>query len=164
MEPNRLGITLQEVAPEDAAQQIAVSVRERLAELEAEEPETSGAPLPRYPGLSDRSIWVVAENSRDGLAHVTYEMLGKARDLTAITRSEVVAVVISGNGEVHSQSLTAAGADRVLLLDNSSLRTSLQPRRRQRSRGRSGARNALRRPVRLYRRRPGPCRPPWRRG
>ena len=121
VEPNRLGITLQEVAPEDAAQQIAVSVRERLAELEAEEPETSGAPLPRYPGLSDRSIWVVAENSRDGLAHVTYEMLGKARDLTAITRSEVVAVVISGNGEVHSQSLTAAGADRVLLLDNSSL-------------------------------------------
>jgi electron transfer flavoprotein alpha subunit len=121
VEPNRLGVTLQEVTPEDAAQQIADSVRERLAELAAAEPEMSGEPLPRYPGQAERSIWVVAENSRDGLAHVTYEMLGKARDLTAITRSEVIAVVIAGGGEAYSQSLAAAGADRVLLIDNSSL-------------------------------------------
>jgi electron transfer flavoprotein alpha subunit len=121
VEPNRLGVTLQEVTPEDAAQQIADSVRERLAELAAAEPEMSGEPLPRYPGQAERSIWVVAENSRDGLAHVTYEMLGKARDLTAITRSEVIAVVIAREGEAYSQSLAAAGADRVLLIDNSSL-------------------------------------------
>ena len=64
---------------------------------------------------------MVAENTRDGLAHVTYEMLGKARDLTSVTRSEVVAVVIAPNGEQHSGDLSAAGADRVLALDNSSL-------------------------------------------
>ena len=121
VEPNRLGVTLQEVAPEDAAKQIAQSVRERLAELESAEPETSGEPLPRYPGSDDRSVWVVAENTRDGLAHVTYEMLGKARDLTTITESEVVAVVISANGEQHAPGLAAAGADRVLVIDNSSL-------------------------------------------
>ena len=121
VEPNRLGVTLQEVSPEDAAAQIAGSVRERLAELAAEEPETSGEPLPRYPGSRERSIWVVAENTRDGLAHVTFEMLGKARDLTNITRSEVVAVVISASGKQHADDLTAAGADRVLLLDNSGL-------------------------------------------
>ena len=121
VEPNRLGVTLQEVTPEDAAQQIAQSVRERLAELDSAEPETSGEPLPRYPGATDRSIWVVAENSQDGLAHVTYEMLGKARDLTTITRSQVVAVVISAEGEAYAPSLAAAGADRVLVLDNSSL-------------------------------------------
>ena len=121
VEPNRLGVTLQEVAPEDAAKQIAQSVRERLAELESAEPETSGEPLPRYPGSADRSVWVVAENTRDGLAHVTYEMLGKARDLTTITESEVVAVVISANGEQHAPGLAAAGADRVLVIDNSSL-------------------------------------------
>ena len=121
VEPNRLGVTLQEVSPEDAARQIAQSVRDRLAELESAEPESSGELLPRYPGSTDRSIWVVAENSRDGLAHVTYELLGKARDLTTITQSEVVAVVISPNGESHASAVAAAGADRVLLIDNSSL-------------------------------------------
>ena len=121
VEPNRLGVTLQEVTPEDAARQIADSVRERLAELSAAEPEASQEALPRYPGASERSIWVVAENARDSLAHVTYEMLGKARDLTAITRSEVVAVVIAAGGDAHAPALAAAGADRVLVLDNATL-------------------------------------------
>ena len=121
VEPNRLGVTLQEVSPEDAARQIAQSVRDRLAELESSEPESSGEPMPRYPGSTGRSIWVVAENTRDGLAHVTYEMLGKARELTTITQSEVVAVVISRVGEQHASGLAASGADRVLIIDNSSL-------------------------------------------
>lgn len=121
VEPNRLAVTLQEVTPEDAAKQIAQSVMDRLSELEESEPESSGEPLPRHPGSTERSIWVVAENTRDGLAHVTYEMLGKARELTAITRSEVVAVVISPDGERHASDLAAAGADRVLVIDNSSL-------------------------------------------
>ncbi len=121
VEPNRLGVTLQEVSPEDAAKQIAQSVRDRLAELESSDPEPSGETLPRYPGSNERSIWVVAENTRDGLAHVTYEMLGKARDLTTVTRSEVVAVVISPGGEQHASGLAASGADRVLVIDNSSL-------------------------------------------
>ncbi len=121
VEPNRLGVTLQEVTPEDAARQIAESVKERLAELDAAEPEVSSEPPPRFPGATDRSIWVVAENTREGLAHVTYEMLGKARDLTSTTKSEVVAVVIAASGESHAGSLAEAGADRVLVLDNSTL-------------------------------------------
>ena len=122
VEPNRLGVTLQEVEPQDAARQIAESVRDRLAELGAEESSVSSPEaLPRYPGATDRSIWVVAENSQDGLAHVTLEMLGKARDLTTVTRSEVVAVVIAPGGEAHASSLAAAGADRVLVLDNTDL-------------------------------------------
>lgn len=121
VEPNRLGVTLQEITPEDAAKQIAESVRDRLVELSSEEPSTSGDPLPRFAGVADRSIWVVAENTRDGLAHVTFEMLGKARELTGITRSEVVAVVIAAGGDRHADELTAAGADRVLVLDNSGL-------------------------------------------
>ena len=121
VEPNRLGVTLQEVTPEDAARQIAQSVRDRLAELDSAEPETSGEPPPRFAGVSDRSIWVVAENSQGGLAHVTYELLGKARDLTTITHSQVVAVVIAPDGGDYVPSLASSGADRVLLLDNSSL-------------------------------------------
>ena len=136
VEPNRLGVTLQEVTPEDAARQIADSVRDRLRELaasgsegsgsrasgpEGSGPVGSGEALPRYPGQNERSIWVVGENTREGLAHVTFEMLGKARELTAITRSEVVAVVISPTGEAHAPALAAAGADRVLIIDNSEL-------------------------------------------
>ena len=122
VEPNRIGMTLQEVTPEDAARQIADSVRDRLAELNSED-TTASSPeaLPRYPGATERSIWVVAENSRDGLAHVTLEMLGKARELTTVTRSEVAAVVIAPGGEAHAPALAAAGADRVLALDNSTL-------------------------------------------
>lgn len=121
VEPNRLGVTLQEVSPEDAARQIADAVGERLAELEsgaAFSQPGAGEALPRYPGGRERSIWVVAENTRDGLAHVTFEMLGKARELTAVTRSEVAAVVIRGGAGEYGASLAAAGADRVLALDN----------------------------------------------
>ncbi len=121
VEPNRLGVTLQEVTPDEAARQVADSVRERLAELDSAGPEASPEVLPRYPGASERSIWVVAENTRDGLAHVTFEMLGKARELTAVTRSEVVAVVIAPGGETRGPALASAGADRVLTLDNSAL-------------------------------------------
>ena len=122
VEPNRLGVTLQEVEAGDAAKQIAESVRGRLAELSAEDaPASTVEVLPRYAGVTERSIWVVAENSQEGLAHVTFEMLGKARELTAVTRSEVAAVVISQGGEAHMPSLAAAGADRVLTIDNSAL-------------------------------------------
>ena len=133
VEPNRLGVTLQEVTPEDAARQIADSVKDRLAALRQAQgdggvgqgddggPSSSPEALPRYPGVTERSIWVVAENSRDGLAHVTLEMLGKARELTTVTQSEVVAVVIASGGDAHTPALAAAGADRVLALDNSEI-------------------------------------------
>ena len=121
VEPNRLGITYQESTPVEAAKQIANSVRDRLSELESAEPESSNEPLPRYPGNKDRSIWVIAEITKEGPAHVSYEMLGKARDLSEVTLSEVVAVVISPEGESFAKSLTVAGADRVLCLDNSNL-------------------------------------------
>ena len=124
VEPNRLGVTLQDVAPEEAAGRIAEAVRGRLAELEAGagfSQQGAGEALPRYQGGRDRSIWVVAENARDGLAHVTFEMLGKARELTAVTRSEVAAVVIRGGAGEYAAPLAAAGADRALVLDNSGL-------------------------------------------
>ena len=122
VEPNRLGVLLEDVSPEDAAQQVAEALRQRLAELAAEsgaspEPES----LPRYPGVKERSIWVVAENTRHGLAHVTLEMLGKARELTQITRSEVVAVLIAPRQDAAIAELSAQGADRVLVLDNSQI-------------------------------------------
>ena len=90
VEPNRLGVRLEDAEPGDAAKQVAASVRDRLAELAQAAPVDSQAVLPRFPDSRERSVWVVAETTKDGLAHVTLEMLGKAREMTAVTQSEVV--------------------------------------------------------------------------
>ena len=121
VEPNRLGVMLQDAEPAEAARQVAGSVRDRLAELAQASPDDSQVALPRFPESRERSIWVVAETTKDGLAHVTLEMLGKARELTAVTRSEVAAVVIASGGDALAETLAAQGADRVLTLDNAEL-------------------------------------------
>ena len=127
VEPDRLGVVIRDEAPEEAARQIAERLRERLASLAAEGDDDSGdAELPHYDG-GDRPIWVVAELSSDGVRQVTLEMLGKARALTPVTQSEVVAVVISDTiGEPATQmgilrQLVRGGADRVLTLDTTGL-------------------------------------------
>ena len=122
VEPNRLGILLEESTPEDAAKQAADTLRQRLAEL-ADEAGDAAEPitLPRYPDSKDQSIWVVAENTHQGLAAVTHEMLGKARELTQYTKSEVVAVLIAPQNEETVTELATQAADRVLVLDNSEL-------------------------------------------
>jgi len=124
VEPNRLGILLEEETPEDAAKQVADSLRQRLAELAAGpagSDQNGAAAQPRYPDGRERSIWVVAENTQQGLAHVTLEMLGKARELTQFTKSEVVAVLIAPQNDETVAELASQGADRVLVLDNSQI-------------------------------------------
>ena len=124
VEPNRAGVLLEDVEPADAAKQVAEAVRQKLAELAEAEAETPAATTSvRYPDSRERGIWVVAETTRDGLARVTLEMLGKARELTAVTQSEVAAVLI-GPGQTAQidaqvKELAAYGADRVIVLDNS---------------------------------------------
>ena len=127
VEPDRLGVVIRDETPEEAARQIADHLRERLASLAAAEGQDSGdAELPHYTG-GDRPIWVVAELAGDGVRQVTLEMLGKARALTPITQSEVVAVVISDNlGDEASrfavmQQLMAGSPDRILTLDTDGL-------------------------------------------
>ena len=122
VEPKRLGILLEESTPEDAAKQAADALRQRLAELADEAGDaTEPITLPRYPDSKDQSIWVVAENTHQGLAAVTHEMLGKARELTQYTKSEVVAVLIAPQNEETVTELATQAADRVLVLDNSEL-------------------------------------------
>ena len=120
VEPDRLGVVIRDETPEEAARQIAEHLRERLASLAADAGEDSDdVELPHHDG-GDRPIWVVAELAGDGVRQVTLEMLGKARALTPITQSEVVAVVISESiGEPANnmgilRQLVKGGADRVL--------------------------------------------------
>ncbi len=123
VEPDRLAVVIRDETPEDAARQVADMLRDRLAALAADAGSAStDATLPRYAG-GDRSIWVVAELAADGVRQVTLEMLSKARALTPITQSEVVAVVIQdgqSSSDVTTQ-LAEAGADRVLTLDTGNL-------------------------------------------
>ena len=125
VEPNRLGVLLEDATPEEAAKQAADALRQRLAELAAADSAGSGksavAALPRYPNSKDKSIWVVAETTSQGLAHVTLEMIGKVRELTQFTKSEVVAVLISSSPDAAVEELATQGADRVLTMDNSQL-------------------------------------------
>ena len=123
VEPDRLAVVIRDATPEDAARQVADSLRERLATLASEtSSDAQDSALPRYTG-GDRSIWVVAELAADGVRQVTLEMLGKARALTPITQSEVVAVVIQDGAPSSdlTNQLAEAGADRILTLDTTGL-------------------------------------------
>ena len=122
VEPDRLAVVVEGESPADAAQQVAGLLRERLRELatinDSSEPAFSTT---RFPDSRDKSIWVVAETFQGGLRRVTLEMLGKARQLTSFTKSEVVAVLLGPPKEDLNQDLSAQGADRVMALDTTSL-------------------------------------------
>ena len=122
IEPTRQGLMIEGEAPDVAAQQVAQLLKESLSALATEE-EGSPGPIDtkRYPNAREQSIWVVAETSQTGLRRVTLELLGKARQLTGTTRSQVVAVLIGEPSDDAVRALAAYGADRVLTLDNSSL-------------------------------------------
>lgn len=119
---SRRGVVITEADPTQAAQQVAAQVREHLQHLPTQHAATAQQPVtPRYPAQHQQSLWVVAERAGTGLRRVTLEMLGKARALSAITRSEVVAVLIGQRQDSLVQELMAYGADRVLVLDNTEL-------------------------------------------
>ena len=122
VEPDRLGVVVEEENPAAAAQQVAGLLRERLGELAATNGGSESTSFnSRFPESRDKSIWVVAETFQGGLRRVTLEILGKARQLTSFTKSEVAAVVVGSLQEHWSKELAAQGADRVMALDTTSL-------------------------------------------
>ena len=119
VEPNRPGVIIEEEDPQVAAEQAASLLKERLAELDsADNGSQTAQPTERFPNSRDKSIWVIAESWPADLAHVTLELLGKARELTSFTRSEVAAVLIGPAQPDLNGQLATYGADRVLVLDN----------------------------------------------
>jgi electron transfer flavoprotein alpha subunit len=122
VEPSRLGEVIEEEDPQVAATQVAGLLKARLAAMDSEA-SVSQTPQPteRYPDSRDKSIWVVAASRPASLDPVTLEMLGKARELTGFTKSEVAAVLIGPANPVLVGQLAAYGADRVLMLDNTGI-------------------------------------------
>ena len=122
VEPTRQGLMIEDESPEDAAQKIAQMLKDSLATMGSETGDlTAIADTTRFPDVTNREVWVVVETSQVGIRRVTLELLGKARQMTAITQSRVTAILIGDGGENAPETLTAYGADRVLTLDNSTL-------------------------------------------
>lgn len=76
--------------------------------------EVSKSPLRDGP----RDVWVVVERRGPLLRRVTFELLAKGRELADALRSRLSAVVLGNDAADHVGSLSAHGADRVLLADD----------------------------------------------
>ena len=71
--------------------------------------------------LVDKSLWngvcVYAEAEEGTLHPVTFELIGKARELAAVTKHEVYALLIGHNTEKNVKTLLEYGVDRVYVYD-----------------------------------------------
>ena len=67
------------------------------------------------------AIWVVAELLRGEVRTVTLELLGRARELAPQVETNVEAVLMGDGVHRHAATLTAYGADRVYLADDTRL-------------------------------------------
>ena len=68
-----------------------------------------------------KGVWVIAEMRGDAFAPVTYELLGKARQLADELSVPVTAIVLGHGVKDKAPELVARGADRVVVVDNEAL-------------------------------------------
>jgi electron transfer flavoprotein alpha subunit len=68
-----------------------------------------------------KDVWVMAETTDTGFQSVTFELLGKARELAADLGQKVVAILFGSGIKDRANALIAAGADRVIVVDHPDL-------------------------------------------
>lgn len=135
IEPQRLGLVIEEPDPNVAAQRVVEGLLTRPDTPSA--PSGPQRPWPSYPGAKERAIWIVAERTgrgsgagpeaghsatlRTGLRRTTFELLSKARELALLTRSQVAAVLIGQGDQEDLRALAAYGADGILIMDDARL-------------------------------------------
>ena len=110
---------LAEVVEEEDRDAAVRRVADAFAEREPPEETAALTGLPRYPGRQAEAIWVVVETPPAGLRVSTYQLLGKACQLSQYTSSEVAAIVIGPGDDETFRALAAHGADRIIALDDS---------------------------------------------
>ncbi len=76
------------------------------------------APERAAPGDPARAIWVVAETLGGAVRPVTFELLGKAVELSRRSGGEVGALLLGHGVRGHAAALAERGADRVLVADD----------------------------------------------
>ena len=68
-----------------------------------------------------KDVWVFIETEREKISSVSYELLGKARELATDLHSKVVAVLLGHNLKEKTQTLIHRGADKVITVDKKEL-------------------------------------------
>jgi electron transfer flavoprotein alpha subunit len=68
-----------------------------------------------------RDVWVFAERERGKIAGVSFELLGKARDLAKDLNCKVVAVLLGYQVKQYAETLICKGADKVIVVDKKEL-------------------------------------------
>ncbi len=69
-----------------------------------------------------RGVWVAAEQRRGEIHKVTYELLGKGRELADRLGTELAAVLLGENIKEMADGLIKAGADKVYVIDDPALK------------------------------------------
>lgn len=64
-----------------------------------------------------KDVWVIAEQKNGKIQSVTYELLGKGRELANIRNSKLVAIILGSEIAETAQSLIERGADTVFYMD-----------------------------------------------
>ena len=125
LEPQRLGVVIEDSDPEAAAQAVMEGLRNRPDVVEEDAPSESA--WERYPRGQGNTLWVVAERSADGLRRATLENLGKARGLAEELGGEVVAVLVEDFDTDDIVKLARYGADFILDLSARDYRHPTSP-------------------------------------
>jgi len=117
VEPNRSPDVISDMTPE----QFGVFIKDKLFDFIKNTPSVSEADqnsvVERYTDSSD-SIWVVAESSSGEIRHISLEILGKAREIASITKSQVKALLIGETTDSMVSLLGHYGADEILHINN----------------------------------------------
>ena len=112
LEPQRLGIAIEDATPEEAANAVVEGLRNR-PDTSDQDP-SAGFKWQRQPLGEGPSLWVVAESSAVGLRRSTLENLGKARMLAEDLQAQVHAVLVEDFNADEIMTLHRYGADFVL--------------------------------------------------
>ena len=118
IESGRQGVVIRDAAPEDAVSQVMEVLDQRgVFDGTASSGDESTPRGPRGTCGDLGSIWVVAETMGGDIRPVTYELLGRARQLAPVLGTTVEVVLIGSGDESHIRELTAYGADTVHVAD-----------------------------------------------
>ncbi len=120
IEPDRGGVVVQD-RPVDEAVDLLLEFLDRRRAFHGER-TSSGVPRgPRREKSEKGAIWVVAEIFQGEVRPVTLELEGRAVELAGHLDTSVEAVVIGAGIRSHAPTLTAYGADRILLAEDPGL-------------------------------------------
>ena len=121
VENERLGLIIESDDPEVASEEASKKLEELLTDLNHYEHQLPVKTYTRANDSTGKDIWVISEQSNNELKQVSFEILGKARELSEFTNSKVVAVTFGNNIELNNKLLGEYGADSVINANHSEL-------------------------------------------